>query len=238
MFASRHVGWVAALAPMILAIEAAADGDAADAVARLAPAWEASVEAAREVVALEAQPEAGRDHYAVCAECHLESGFGEPGGTMPQLGGQHRSVLIKQLLDIRTGRRRNPLMAPYLAGLPDEQAIADVAAHVARLPAKASNGKGAGQDLARGRRLYRASCASCHGAAGEGDASSFTPALRGQHYRYVVRQLIDIAGARRGNGHPGMVAATADLTARDVAAVADFVSRLPVAAAPVAGGER
>ena len=238
MFASRLVRWLLPPALVLLAIEVGADADSADAVARPAPNRAASVEAAREVVALEARPDAGRDHYAVCAECHLESGFGEPGGTMPQLGGQHRSVLIKQLLDIRTGRRRNPLMAPYLAGLPDEQAIADVAAHIARLRAKTSNGKGPGRDLARGRRVYGSRCASCHGAAGEGDARSFTPALRGQHYRYVVRQLIDIAGERRGNGHPGMVAATADLTARDVAAVADFVSRLPVAAAPGSGEGR
>ena len=130
------------------------------------------------------------------------------------------------MLDIRSGRRDNPLMLPYLAPLPDEQAVADVAAYLAALPPVGGNGRGAGDDLLRGGQLYRRACASCHGAGGEGDAASFTPALHGQHYRYVVRQLIDIAGARRGNAHPGMVAAIESFSARDVASVADFVSRM------------
>lgn len=206
--------------------------------ARAAEAWRVSVEAAASVVALEGRMEEGRRHYVLCAECHFESGVGDPAGTMPQLAGQHRSVLVKQLLDIRTGLRRNPIMAPWVKALPDEQAVADVAAWVAGLPPPLSHGRGPGDDLARGRRLYREHCASCHGARGEGNAEAFTPVLRGQHYRYVVRQLIDIAGARRGNAHPGMVAAIVDLSARDVASVADFVSRLSVANEAGIGVER
>ncbi len=188
--------------------------------------WESSVAAAQPVVGLEARPDSGRARYAVCAECHLANGLGDPGGTMPKLAGQHRSVLIKQMLDIRSGRRSNPLMLPYVRSLPDEQAVADVAAYLAALPPVGGNGRGPGEDLLRGRQLYQRHCASCHGAGGEGDAAAFTPAIRGQHYRYVVRQLIDIAGARRGNAHPGMVAAIESFSARDVASVADFVSRL------------
>lgn len=189
-------------------------------------AWEASIEAARPVVALEGRVAEGSARYSVCAGCHLANGLGDSGGTMPQLAGQHRSVLIKQMLDIRSGRRSNPFMRPYLDSLPDVQALADVAAYVAELPLPAGNGRGPGDDLLRGRRLYRRDCASCHGTEGRGDAASFTPSLRGQHYRYVVRQLIDIAGARRGNAHPGMVAAIEAFSARDVASVADFVSRI------------
>jgi cytochrome c553 len=209
--------------------------DAGDAPAEI---WRLSVEAASEVVAHPERPAEGQRVYTVCAECHLASGAGDPGGTMPQLAGQLRSVLIKQMLDIRSGRRSNPLMAPYLEVLPDSQAIADVATHLSSLPVPKVVGRGPGDDTVRGARIYRERCASCHGSQGEGVAETFTPALRGQHYRYVVRQLIDIAGARRGNAHPGMVEAITDMSARDVAGVSDYVSRLPTASQRAGGNGR
>lgn len=42
-----------------------------------------------------------------CAGCHLPSGAGLRDGTYPQLAGQHRSVIIKQIIDILDGRRDN-----------------------------------------------------------------------------------------------------------------------------------
>ena len=203
-----------------------------------AEVWRVSVEAASNVVALPERPAEGRRVYTVCAECHLATGAGDPGGTMPQLAGQLRSVLIKQMLDIRSGRRNNPLMAPYLEVLPDSQAIADAATHLSSLPVPTVVGRGPGDDTLRGARIYRERSASCHGSQGEGVAETFTPALRGQHYRYVVRQLIDIAGARRGNAHPGMVEAITDMSARDVAGVSDYVSRLPTAPQRAGGNGR
>jgi cytochrome c553 len=52
--------------------------------------------------------------------------------------------------------------------------------------------------------------------------------LTGQHYRYLVRQLIDIAGGRRGNANLDMVEVITGYPARDVSVVADYVSRLNV----------
>jgi cytochrome c553 len=56
---------------------------------------------------LEGDPESGARAYEACAVCHLPSGAGRSDGTFPQLAGQHRSVIIKQLVDIRDGRRSN-----------------------------------------------------------------------------------------------------------------------------------
>ena len=36
-------------------------------------------------------------------------------GTFPQLAGQHTTVLIKQMADIRAGERDNPTMYPFAA---------------------------------------------------------------------------------------------------------------------------
>ncbi|MGB5308007.1 MAG: hypothetical protein WBN45_03815, partial [Arenicellales bacterium] len=57
--------------------------------------------------------ENGVDVYEVCAACHLTEGWGTKEGTFPQLAGQLKGVLIKQLADIREGNRDNPTMYPF-----------------------------------------------------------------------------------------------------------------------------
>lgn len=178
-----------------------------------------------EVVRLEPDLDRGRALYAVCAECHGPGGEGLPDGTIPQLAGQHRSVLIKQLVDIRSGLRSNPTMYPYVARLDGPQELADLAGYIETLPAPKDNGIGPGGGLERGRRLFEGSCARCHGERGEGKAEALYPRLQGQHDRYLVRQMIDVADGRRGNAHAEMVAALADFSAADVALVADYLSR-------------
>jgi cytochrome c553 len=169
----------------------------------------------------------GRAVYATCAECHLESGAGQPDGTMPQLAGQHRTVLIKQLTDIQLGIRRNHSMKPFARQVDGPQAFADVASYIEMLPIPSNNGKGPGIDLDRGAAIYQRDCARCHGEKGEGDADAFYPRLQGQHYRYLVRQIIDFVGGRRENAHPDMIEASRALSAEEVSIVADYVSRLP-----------
>ena len=190
--------------------------------------WGESVLQAQRVADLQAEVARGRVLYQVCSECHLASGAGDPNGTMPQLGGQHSSVLIKQMMDIQSGLRKNPSMYPFVARLDDPQELADLAAYIETLPVTDDNGKGPGRDLERGQLLYTEHCASCHGERGEGNEQAFYPRIAGQHYRYLVRQIIDISGGRRANANPAMSAAVADFSARDVANVADYVSRLQI----------
>lgn len=49
----------------------------------------------------------------------------------------------------------------------------------------------------RGGRYYAQYCVRCHGAAGQGDARTLVPALAGQRFAYLVRQLANFAGAER-----------------------------------------
>jgi cytochrome c553 len=65
------------------------------------------------------QAKAGEEGYETCGACHLPSGAGRPDGTFPQLAGQHTTVLIKQMADIRAGLRDNPTMYPFAATLTD-----------------------------------------------------------------------------------------------------------------------
>jgi cytochrome c553 len=188
--------------------------------------WDEAVVEAREASSLTPQIDRGKEIYQVCSSCHLSTGAGQQDGTMPQLAGQRRGVLIKQMSDIRSGLRDNPSMYPYVARLDGLQALADVAAYIETLPIPTDNGMGPGIDLKRGQEIYVDQCSRCHGVAGEGMAEAFYPRLAGQHYRYLVRQIIDIAGGRRGNANPDMAQVVARLSAKDIANVADYMSRM------------
>jgi cytochrome c553 len=168
----------------------------------------------------------GQDAYASCAVCHLSDGGGRSDGTFPLLAGQHATVIVKQLIDIREGRRVNPLMLPYAKRLIDAQEVADVALYVSRMPRLTNNGKGTGSQLVLGAELYARDCATCHGVHGEGDASRLIPALAGQHYGYMLRQIRDIGAGRRGNAHPVMTALTAGYSDAEFMALVDHASRI------------
>ena len=171
----------------------------------------------------------GKEIYAGCAVCHMPEGWGTPNGAYPQIAGQHRSVTIKQLADIRAKNRDNPSMYPY--AIPEEiggtQSIADVAAYIETLKMSAETGKGDSSDLEYGKALYTEFCTECHGDRGEGEAVKAFPMLQGQHYNYVVRQLLWIQNGKRRNANRDMAKLIMDFSTRDIEAVADYISRLP-----------
>ncbi|MBW0157059.1 c-type cytochrome [Sedimentimonas flavescens] len=172
--------------------------------------------------------ENGIEVYEVCSACHQLNGWGLDDGTFPQISGQHYTVIIKQLADIRALNRDNPTMYPF--ALPSEiggsQAIADVAEYISKLPMNPNNGVGKGDDLELGAQLYKDNCVRCHGENGEGDNDKFYPRIHGQHYNYLVRQYQWIKEGKRRNANPDMVQQIQTFTERDTLAVLDYVSRL------------
>ncbi len=195
------------------------------------PGYVWNEEAEEKLLALKAEGNAirGEISYEVCQGCH---GFKAPGdveGYYPRLAGQHASVLIKQMTDVRAGRRDNPTEYPFLTEhVINVQDIADIAAYLAGLPVTPDNGKGPGEDLERGQALYEEHCETCHGADGEGDAKEFYPRVSGQHYAYLLRESRDIRDGKRRNSNPDMVEAIEDYTEEDLIVVSDYMSRLPI----------
>ena len=92
--------------------------------------WRATAEEALEALKLEGDVEEGEEIYTVCAACHQPTGWGDPLGVFPQLAGQHTTVLIKQISDIRAGNRDNPTMYPFAMQIEGAQDIADVCSYI------------------------------------------------------------------------------------------------------------
>jgi len=179
-----------------------------------------------EALELTGDLENGEEAYEICSACHLPNGAGRPDGTFPQLAGQHTTVIIKQIADIREGLRDNPIMYPFATTLIDPQELADVAAYIETLQIPTDNGRGSGENLDRGKVLYDANCVECHGNHGEGDIEKFYPVLAGQHYKYMLRQITDIRDGRRRNANPDMVEIVKKYDDEDLDAVVDYMSRL------------
>ncbi len=211
----------------ILAVAAAIAFSTSVMAASALAGWNEGGGEQEEALTLTPDRENGIEVYEVCAACHLLEGWGRDDGTFPQLAGQHKNVIIKQLSDIRALNRDNPTMYPF--ALPESiggsQSIADVADYISKLPMNPEPGVGAGTDLEKGAQLYKDNCVRCHGDNGQGIPEKFFPRLQGQHYKYLLRQFEWIRDGKRRNANPDMIKQIANFSDDDMRAVMDFVSR-------------
>ncbi len=191
--------------------------------------WNATYQEKTQALALQGDAARGEAAFVICQGCHRVGALGRADGSYPRLAGQHGTVIIKQLTDVRSGRRNNPKMLPFADHQSlSVQEIADIGVYLQRLPVPPDQGQGDGQNLARGRQLYERDCANCHGSDGMGDAARFYPRVSGQHYRYLVREGRMIRDGERRNANPDMATAIRHYSDEEIAAVADHMSRLPV----------
>ncbi len=200
---------------------------AAAAALAQAPAWNDIK--GEQLVALQTKgdPVRGEAAFEPCQGCHRKDASGHTSGAFPRLSGQHATVLIKQIVDIRAGRRINPKMEPFIedhALTPYE--IADIAAFLQGLPISTENGEGPGTGVAVGKQIYEKDCANCHGANGEGSAQRFYPMVAAQHYRYLLREMEYIRDGDRKNSNPEMVKVIKPYTNTELDTVADYLAQL------------
>jgi len=74
----------------------------------------------------------GKEKAAVCGACHGPDGNTPIAPDYPRLAGQPHDYLEKALRDYKSGKRKNPLMAPQAQNL-SKQDMKDLAAYFASL---------------------------------------------------------------------------------------------------------
>jgi len=180
---------------------------------------------------------AGEAKAVTCGACHgVDGNSAVP--TFPKLAGLGEKYLLKQMKDIRDGRRPVAVMAGQVDNMSDQD-LADIAAFYDQ---KARTSEMADEDLvAMGRSIYMsgimdrkvAACSGCHSPTGKGNAPGGFPALAGQHADYIATQLTmfrkgyeDPAG-RTNDGDSKIMRTTAfELSDLEIKAVASYASGL------------
>lgn len=162
----------------------------------------------------------GQAAAAMCGACHGETGIGVT-EVFPNLAGQPRHAIAKQLHDYRSGRRVHAMMSAMAAPLSDEQ-IADLAAYYASLPGDAAPSPRVIPRLAAVGDPMRniAPCGACHGAHGTKEGA---PPLGGQKIDYLAAQMRAFAdGSRHNDIHAQMRTVARALRPEEIDGLAAF----------------
>ena len=180
-----------------------------------------------------AEVERGAGIYDICGACHGPQAQGTESLGAPPLAGQQRSYLLRQLRNFQLGARGGTAdaegqeMRQILATVPAESDWRAVIDFVMRMSAPRLE-KLTEAQTGRGRRIY-ATCAPCHGAAGEGNESLNAPNLAHLPGWYIAAQLHKFRKGIRGAAaadEPGsrMRAAAATLSSeKDIVAVSNYI---------------
>lgn len=184
--------------------------------------------------ALQAKPdtETGKRVYREhCSACHGGQAYGNADEVIPALAGQLPIYVIKQLVDLAEGGRASADMHRIAAKKPlsTPQGLSDIAGYLAALDPNPKPETGDGAQLAMGKRYYQGLCAYCHGAQGGGNEAHATPALRRQHYSYLLMQMRDLSADHRYSVDVAIVDTLQRLSHDQLSAIADYASRLPLA---------
>lgn len=158
---------------------------------------------------------------AQCMACHGPAGQSQY-EDWPSLAGQKQSYLLQQLQDFKSGARKDPMMAPIITQLSDDD-MKKLAAHFSAQPAPQPR-----QPLAASVAgpAAAAACMACHDNA----ALPSEPFLRGQKADYLSAQIKAFRDGKRKNAV--MEAMAKPLSDADVTAIAEHFSRLAPLAAP------
>ena len=148
-------------------------------------------------------PHTGQSLYATCIACHGTQAEGNQAVNAPKLSGQAGWYLARQLDSFKHGLRGSSVqdmygkqMTAFAATLADDQAIRNVVSYIGTLKDERVENTVKG-DAQHGKSLY-VTCASCHGADGQGIWATNAPRLAGMSDWYLARQLENFRKGVRG----------------------------------------
>ncbi|MBM4228519.1 MAG: cytochrome c4 [Gammaproteobacteria bacterium] len=160
---------------------------------------------------------------ATCIACH------GPGGNStdpqyPVLAGQMSRYIYLQLKDYKQDRRAHPLMTPIAKSLSTEEMI-ELGDYFAAQKRTGQVEQGDPALIARGQKVADdALCTMCHLGAMAGQNE--VPRVNGQHYSYILGQLMDLKHGKRTNDAGNMSAVVKTLSDDDLKALAAWNANL------------
>lgn len=176
-----------------------------------------------------ADPAKGQQLAATCLACHTADGTRGLAAN-PILQAQHPEYIARQLVEFKSGKRQNAIMAGMAAALSEED-MKHLAAFYGNK--KPITGFSRNKDtISLGEQIYRGgivskqvpACSGCHSPNGAGIPAQY-PRLSGQHGEYTEAQLIAFrSGARANNAQ--MMTIAGKMNDREIAAVADYIAGL------------
>lgn len=163
-----------------------------------------------------ADPVRGEKLAQTCQGCHGAPGLRNPGPVynIPMIGGQHSEYIIAALQAYKAQTRDHKTMQAQAASLSDED-MADIAAFYSSISGN-SRPSLVNKLQAKAGKEKSVQCASCHGANGDGDQSTF-PKLAGQYENYLIQSLKGYRSGDRQN--PIMSGFASSLTIDDIKAL-------------------
>ena len=170
--------------------------------------------------------------HAACAVCHGADG-NSAAAVFPKIAGLNEKYLLRQLRDIKSGRRALPEMAGQLDALTDLD-LQELSAFYSQQTMSGSVAKAELADL--GERIYRggmrerkvAACTACHSPTGAGNPLIGFPRIGGQFAEYIAKRLrhYRISECEEGEQRCMMTQTARQLSDAAIEAVASYVSGL------------
>ena len=182
-------------------------------------------------VMAEGNPTAGKSKSLICSGCHTHDGNSK-NPKYPVLAEQGQAYMIKQLLDFKSGARKESHMTPIveaitLADVPDLAAYfsAQKRSPNAAAPPTATTGQ---QIFLNGKSDHTVeSCSGCHGDDAKGNAALKFPSLAGQHADYIAKTLKEFRSGTRNNDQNALMREIAKgLNDQEIEALAAYVGSL------------
>jgi cytochrome c553 len=178
---------------------------------------------------LDANAQRGAALYSQeCAGCHGREAQGAAQHDIPALASQRRAYIIRQLAAFIERDRIATQMHKVVsrAAVSEPQSWADLALYLNNLPPPKRSDTGDGKHLSLGEASYEQFCSRCHEQDGRGDDDGFVPSLRNQHYRYLLKEMHNLAAGHRFNVDEDLPRILRNLQADEEQGIADYLSRM------------
>jgi cytochrome c553 len=178
---------------------------------------------------LDANAQRGAALYSQeCAGCHGREAAGAGQHDIPALASQRRAYIIRQLAQFIERDRIATQMHKVVsrAAVSEPQSWADLALYLNNLPPPKGTHTGDGKYVSLGEASYEQFCLGCHEEDARGDDDGFVPSLRNQHYRYLLKEMRNLAAGHRFNVDDDLARFMRNLKADEMQGLADYLSRM------------